>query len=100
MFYLFALFYGFAYGGFASSVAVLLAETVGLHQIGAIFGVVEIGFAVGSAVGPVIGGLIFDVSSSYFMAFLLGAVVMLVSTLLIALIRRETNRDFLRVGSQ
>jgi len=94
MFYLFALVYGFAYGGISPSLAALIGDTFGIDRIGAILGVLEVGFGVGAAIGPVMGGFIFDARNSYSMAFLIGAVVMLISTLLIALIRRETNRNF------
>jgi len=94
MLYLFALVYGLAYGGIGPSMAALVGDTFGLRQIGAILGVLDVGFGVGAAIGPAIGGLIFDVSNSYFMAFLLGAMVMLVAALLIALIRREMSRNF------
>ena len=94
MLYVFALVYGFAYSGQSLVVAALVSDTFGLGRIGAIMGVLEIGFGVGAAIGPAIGGLIFDVSNSYFTAFLLGAVAMLVVALLMALIRRETNRNF------
>ncbi len=90
MLYLFALVFGFAYGGFGSSMGALVGDTFGLGKIGAIFGVLEIGFGIGAAIGPAIGGLIFDVSNSYSVAFLMGAVAMVLATLLIALIRKET----------
>jgi len=93
MLYLFALVFGFAYSGFSSSMGALIGDTFGLGKIGAIFGVLEIGFGIGAAIGSAIGGLIFDVSNSYSVAFLMGAVAMLISTLLIALIRKETNRN-------
>ena len=93
MFYLFALVYGFAFGGFGSSIGALIGDTFGLSRIGAIFGVLEIGWGIGAAIGPAIGGLVFDVTSSYFMAFLIWAAVMLVITLLITPIRRETSRN-------
>jgi len=91
MFYLFALFYGLAYGGLGPSIAALIGDTFGLRNMGAILGALDIGFGVGGALGPAIGGLIFDATNSYFMAFLLGAVVMFISALLIAVIRRETS---------
>ncbi|MBA7614563.1 L-lactate transporter [subsurface metagenome] len=94
MLYLFALAYGFAFGGMSPVMAALIGDTFGLGRIGAIFGLLEIGFGVGAAIGPVMGGLIFDVSGSYSLAFLLGAVAMLIVTLLISLIRRETNTNF------
>lgn len=94
MFYLFAVVFGFAYSGSGSSMAAIIGDTFGLGQIGAIFGLLEVGFGVGAAIGPAMGGLIFDISHSYTIAFLIGAVVMLVATLLVTLIRRETNTNF------
>jgi len=93
MFYLFALVYGFAFGGMSPVMAALIGDTFGLGRIGAILGMLEVGFGIGAAIGSAVGGFIFDVSNSYFLAFLLGAAVMLVATLLIALIRRETNKN-------
>ena len=57
-------------------------------------GVVDASFNTGAAIGPIIGGLIFDVSHSYFLAFSLAAAVMWVVTWLISLIRRETGKYF------
>ena len=94
MFYLFALVYGFAFGGIGPSMAALIGDTFGLRSIGMTLGVLEIGWGVGAAIGPAIGGLIFDVSNSYFMAFLIGTAALLIATLLIPLIRRETSRNF------
>ena len=94
MFYLFALAYGFAYGGIVPSIGALAGDAFGLRQIGLIMGALEVGLGIGAAIGPAIGGLIFDVSHSYFMAFLVIAVAMLIATLLITLVRRETERNF------
>ncbi len=94
MLYLFALVYGFAFGGVSPVMAALVSDTFGLSRIGAIFGLLEIGFGVGAAIGPLMGGLIFDVSGSYSLAFLLGAVAMVIVTLLISLMRQETNTNF------
>jgi len=77
--------------------AAIIGDTFGLGKIGAIFGLLEVGFGVGAAIGSVIGGLIFDVSQSYFLAFVLGAAVTLLATLLVVLIRRETDRDLVEV---
>lgn len=90
MLFLFAVVYGLASGGLLSSITALLGDTFGLNRIDSILGVLGFGWAVGAATGPVIGGLIFDVSNSYSLAFLLGAVAMAIIALFIALIRRET----------
>ena len=93
MLYLFALVYGLAYGGMGSSMAALISDTFGLRKIGAILGLLDVGFGLGAAIGPLAGGLIFDVSKSYFTAFLLGVVVMIMATVLITQIRQETDRN-------
>ena len=93
MLYLFALVFGFAFGGMSPGLAALIGDTFGLRNIGSILGVLEVGFGTGGAIGPVIGGLIFDVNNSYTVAFLIGALVIFISTLLIALIRQETDRN-------
>ncbi|MFC1916206.1 MFS transporter [Chloroflexota bacterium] len=94
MFYLFALVFGFAFGGFPIAIGAMAGGTFGLDKLGIILGLLIVGYNIGGAIGPFIGGLIFDVSQSYFLAFSWGAAVMLLATLLIALIRRETNRNF------
>lgn len=91
MFYVFALVFGFTYGGIMPGMSALICDAFGLGKIGAILGVLDIGWAVGAAVGPAVGGLIFDVSQSYSLAFLIGAVAMLILTLLVALVKRETT---------
>ena len=92
MFYVFALVYGFAFGGRAAAMAALIGDTFGLRNIGAILGILEIGWAIGAALGPALGGLIFDMTDSYLMAFVAAAVAAFAATLLIVPIRRETDR--------
>jgi MFS family permease len=91
MLYLFALVFGFSVGGMLTSITALVSDTFGLRRIGTIFGLLDIGGGIGAAIGPVIGGFIFDVNGSYSVAFLIGAVTLVVMTLLIAQIRRETS---------
>jgi len=86
--YLFALVFGFAAGGFGASIPALIGETFGLGSIGVIVGFMDASHGVGTAAGPIIGGLIFDASGSYDVAFFSGAVALLVISLLTALIRR------------
>ena len=94
MLYLFAIFFGLAWGGMGPAMAALIGDTFGLGKLGVIFGVLDVGFNTGAAIGPVIGGLIFDVSHSYFLAFSLGAAIMLLSTLLITLIRAGKDSNY------
>jgi len=89
MFYLFAILLGLAWGGMGPAMAALIGDTFGLSKLGVILGVLDVGFSTGAATGPVIGGLIFDISNNYFLAFSLGTSIMLVATVLITLIRPE-----------
>lgn len=90
-FYVFGIVFGLAWGGMAPAMAALIGDTFGVGNMGAILGVLDTGFSVGAAVGPLVGGYIYDVSHSYFIAFLLAAVVMLAAAVLITLVRRETD---------
>ncbi|MBI4187343.1 MAG: MFS transporter [Chloroflexi bacterium] len=90
MLYLFALVYGFSYGGLNTGVGVLVSGTFHLTNIGVLFGVLDFGFGIGAAIGPYIGGLIFDVTNSYFLAFLISALAMLAASAFIAFVRRES----------
>ena len=91
MFYPFAVVYGFAYGGFDSPVTAMIGDIFGLRSIGIIMGVLGISFGIGAAIGPALGGLIFDSSRSYFLAFLIGAGAMLIAALSVALVSGETD---------
>jgi len=91
--YLFGLAFGFAFGGMSPAMAALIGNTFGLRRLGTILGVLEIGLGVGAAIGPAVGGLIYDTNHSYFLAFLLETVALGMAALLIALVRRETNKD-------
>ena len=79
--------------GLDPPVTALIGDTFGLRSIGIIMGTLNIAWGIGSAVGPVVGGLVFDASSDYSLAFIAGAAAMLIVSVLVALIKRETNRN-------
>jgi len=89
MLYIFGLLNGFAMGRFSTATTVLIGKAFGLGAIGKILGVLEIGFSIGAAVGPFLGGFIFDVSGSYKIAFLIITGTILTRVLLVALIKQE-----------
>jgi len=92
-FYLFAIVFGFAYGGFDSPVTAMIGDIFGLRNIGIIMGVLGISFGIGAAIGPALGGLIFDASQSYFLAFLIGAGAMLIAALSVAFVSGESGNN-------
>ena len=75
MLYLFAVIFGFAYGGLAAMESPIVAGLFGLSSHGVILGVTAFGFTVGGAVGPILAGRIFDIFGGYQIAFLICAVV-------------------------
>jgi len=91
MFYLFAIAYGFSWGGIGIITTALVVENFEGRNLGLIMGTTDIGFAIGAAIGPAIGGFIFDVTHSYALAFAIGASAMLMVALLMSLLRRETS---------
>ena len=92
MFYIFAIVYGFALGGFDIPVTALIGDIFGVHSLGEIMGVLIIGWGLGAAIGPVVGGLIFDVTENYFMAFMIGALAMMVATSFVAIIKHQISK--------
>jgi MFS family permease len=91
-FYVFALIFGFGWGGMGPATAALIGDTFGLGRLGAILGLLDVGFNIGAAIGPVVAGLIYDLKQTYFLSFLLGIGLILVTMVLVYFVRQETGR--------
>ena len=91
MLYLFACVYGFAHGGFFALISPSVAEFFGLSSHGVILGAVFCPTTIGGAIGPVLAGHIFDVTSSYQLAFLVFTVACIVGFILTLLLKPSTN---------
>jgi MFS family permease len=70
MFYVFAVIFGFANGGFTTLFPIVTAELFGLASLGAIIGGFVIFATLGEALGAPVSGTIFDITGSYRGAFL------------------------------
>jgi OFA family oxalate/formate antiporter-like MFS transporter len=84
--YLFAIIFGFAFGGCGASESPLVAGLFGLKSHGLILGVITFGFCMGAAVGPFLAGYIFDVADSYQVAFLVCAATSVIGLILTLLL--------------
>ena len=84
MLYLFAVIFGFGYGGIAALVSPIVAGQFGLNSLGIILGVVVFSCAIGETIGPVVAGHIFDTTGSYNLAFLICAAVSFISLILVS----------------
>jgi MFS family permease len=87
MLYIFAALFAIGYGGFVAVQSPMVAEFFGLRAHGTIFGLVTFAANIGSAIGPLITGSIFDVSGSYDWAFILCAILCSVSLILSILLK-------------
>ncbi len=65
MVWVFVFVFGFAMGGNIAVQPLITGQFFGVRSFGAIFGWVLLGGAIGSALGPVLMGLIYDASGSY-----------------------------------
>lgn len=92
-FYLIAILYGFGYGGIDAPIAALVGDIFGMRRIGVILGMLSVAWGLGAMAGPLIGGLIFDVTSSYSLAFLAAALAMLTTVWFIAFIGRAKKPE-------
>ncbi|MCJ7791318.1 MAG: MFS transporter [Dehalococcoidia bacterium] len=87
MLYLFAAVFGFAYGGCVPQLPVIAGEIFELKSIGAIIGVQMLGVAIGGAIGPLLGGYVFDVTGTYYFAFMVSGICTILALILLAFIR-------------
>jgi len=91
-FYLLAFIFGLAYGNGVAQESPLVAKACGLGSLGAILGVIVLGFGLGAAVGPVMAGYLFDVIGNYQIAFIITAVVSVIALILTVLLRPIKTR--------
>ena len=66
--------YGLAYGSVSPIIPALAGSYFGTRSAGAHIGVISLAYTLGVATGPLLGGYVFDVSGSYFIAFTIAAV--------------------------
>jgi MFS family permease len=82
MFIIFGIIFGFAYGALSPLMSPMVAEFFGIGSHGVILGFTFLLGEIGEAIGPVMAGRIFDLTNSYGVAFLLGAVISTIGFLL------------------
>jgi MFS family permease len=83
----FAAVFGFGFAAYGPVIPAVCAEVFGKANMGAIFGAVTTGGALGGAAGPVVTGFIFDKSGNYIGAWILALACVAVSTILFARVR-------------
>jgi len=92
MAWFYAISMGLGIGSWLPTMAMLVSSYFGMANYGAIFGAVTIPYAIGSAVGPLVAGGMYDTSGNYDTVFVLFLVCLLVSVVTILVTRRPTSR--------
>ena len=69
--YAFVFLYGLTGGGGLVLAPLIIGECFGLKSLGTIFGMLAIAAVIGGAIGPVLAGVIFDSTGSYYRAFMI-----------------------------
>lgn len=87
MLFLFAVIYGFAHGGFFTVVSPTVAEYFGTSSHGVLFGIVLFCGNAGAAIGPLVGGRIFDMTQSYRLVFIILTLVAAVGLFFVSSLR-------------
>ena len=88
MFYLFAIVFGFAYGGEVPQMPVLVSRFFGMRAVAALVGTVVFGATIGGALGAWAAGQIFDMTQSYQTAFTIAAVASLAAMLITLMLKK------------
>ncbi|NPV60152.1 MAG: MFS transporter [Actinobacteria bacterium] len=84
---LFAAVFGFGFAAYGPVIPAVCAEVFGKANMGAIFGAVTTGGALGGAAGPYLTGFIFDHAGSYTGAWVMAMVCVAISALPFARVR-------------
>ena len=85
MLYLYSALVGIGVGGLTPILPGLVADYFGRRHFGAIYGALAMVTTLGTMIGPVYGGWIYDATGSYHSAFLSGIVITLLAVVLVYL---------------
>ena len=75
--------FGFGFAGADTVIVRVIPDVFGLRALGAIMGVLALGWRVGAALGPAAAGFIYDLARSYTVPFAAAPVLLLVSFTLV-----------------
>lgn len=83
--------FGIGYGGMAPLIPAIIGDHFGWERLSTLTGAAMVGANLGAAIGPWMGGFIFDVSSSYFWALAVCAALTIVA--LVIVLRMPSTRS-------
>ncbi len=89
---LFAVLFGFSYGGLVSLMAPTAAQLFGLRSHGAILGLHTFFFSGFGAIGPILAGRVYDINGSYQVAFIIFAGLSIAGLILVPFLKPVKER--------
>ena len=93
MLYIFTVIFGLAYGAEIPQIPLLIGQFCGTRSMAALVGLVLFIGNVGGSLGSIVAGRIFDLTLSYYYAFIMGAVVSLLAVGMSLLLRKYKPSD-------
>ena len=93
MFYIFAIFFGVAYGGEVTQIPLVISRFFGTKVMATLMGVALFVTGIGGAVGPWLAGKIYDVTGSYNWAFIIGIIASALCVVMVWLLKRAEKKD-------
>lgn len=100
--YFIMLFLGFGFGGGAIMSVVILGEYFGLKNVGAVIGIYFTTGIPAGFLGPLMAGVIFDATQSYFLAIVIAGAICVMAVILTLLIRpvySQSNNEATGIGT-
>lgn len=91
--YMAALVFGFGYGSLAPMIPLLIANRFGRNVLGSIYGLLTFFIGMGGAIGPVLGGVIYDKFGSYHVLWMMNIVVLSVIAIAILTLKKGQPYD-------
>jgi len=85
-FYVFSIIIGFFWGGLGLFSAII-ADSFGLKFLGSIYGILDASWGIGAGISPLLAGYIFDITGSYQLSIIMGAVVIFITAGLALLLK-------------
>ncbi len=88
-----ALVFGFGYGSLAPMIPLLIASRFGRNVLGSIYGLLTFFIGMGGAIGPILGGVIYDKFGSYHYLWVMNMVVLGVIAVAILTLKKGKPYD-------
>ena len=90
--YLFGFLFGIFYSGWVPMFPTILGRFYGLKSLGSIFGIFGTGFSLAAISGPLVSGLLFDVTQSYHNSLIVATVASFLTAFVTLLIRKPVKK--------